>query len=530
MRVPKGTPLVSIPGGGGSGNRRFNIGLGRPTMQANATAEMFGGGMDWTPIGKGVADVAKATSMIVQENLQKDAETRANNAYAALASEANDHLYGETGIFTRKGVNASTVVTDTKKFYEQAMQRHVKGMNPAAASLFNQMAERSRMSVQTAVARHESDEMRAAQFESIKAGIVANQQMAMNSYNNDKTFNPFREAIREGAVRITQFNGMGEPAATQFIKQALSETDMMRAERLIANGYIQQAERLAKSDTLLPVHQDKVHQAIRAEQARQDNLAAKGLREQEAYLKKVRSGIEKDLYAMAFDGNLSRNDVEEARDILPPDDYNKFLKMTRGEVSLPEKSDPETIIALRRAAVNGDADLQDRADDALRAGRITTPDHNQLLNEGQQWRSPVIKQCEQAIIKLVGYSETNPNPAAAASEVQALRDFREWLDSDAGKKASDSERLNMAYQIGENSRINDLDNSLLSVPAPLFLVGTRTNPDLEATKQATNEAYDTGKISEETYETQARRLKTIEKILLKSQQEVAATAGKRSNR
>ena len=268
MRVPKGTPLVSIPSGGGSGNRRFNIGLGRPMMQANANAEMFRSGMDWTLIGKGVADVAKATSMIVQENLKKDAETRANNAYAALASEANDHLYGETGIFTRKGVNASTVVADTRKFYEQAMQRHVKGMNPAAASLFNQMAERSRMSVQTAVARHESDEMRAAQFESIKATIVADQQMAWSGFANDDTYNKHKVAVEGEAARLAAFNGMDKQAATQFVKQAVSETDLGRIQRLITNGQLVKAAEMADSESLLPMHQDKAKQTLKAEYKR----------------------------------------------------------------------------------------------------------------------------------------------------------------------------------------------------------------------------------------------------------------------
>ena len=268
MRVPKGTPLVSIPGGGGSGNRRFGLGLNRPMMQANATAEMFNNSMDWRPIGEGAANVAKATGMIAEDLLKKDAETRANNAYAALADEANNHLYGEGGIFSRKGVNAVNAVADTKAFYDKATQRLGKGMNDATATLFNQMAERSRMSVQHSVAGYAGQQINEARLDSLKAGITADQQTALLGFGDDRVFGASLQAVTEKADNLAAAAGMEPEARDQLVKKTVSETVLGRAERLIANGQLVKAAEIGDSDVLLPTHQDAVKQKLKAEYRR----------------------------------------------------------------------------------------------------------------------------------------------------------------------------------------------------------------------------------------------------------------------
>lgn len=93
----------------------------------------------------------------------------------------------------------------------------------------------------------------------------------------------------------------------------------------------------------------------------------------------------------------------------------------------------------------------------------------------------------------------NPNPASDLSYLQAIQDFDEWLDSEAGQKASDRDRMDMANRIGDNYRIIDLEKNLLGVPVPLFLMGSRTKPDIAGTIEATKAARDSGQLSEEQY-------------------------------
>jgi hypothetical protein len=213
--------------------------------------------------------------------------------------------------------------------------------------------------------------------------------------------------------------------------------------------------------------------------------------------------------------------------MLSPNDYEKWMKEVREGTPPPDHSNPETIINLTRMAVNGDPDLQTVADEELRAGRLTVSDYRAALNEGQQFRDPVIKQGLEEIRLKTGYSEMNPNPDAASSFIQAKKDFLDWLDSPAGKKAGEEDKVRMAGRIADNYRLVQTE-SLLTAPAPLFLVGSRLAPDIQKTVEATRAAHEAGEITQEEFAEQAVRIKRLADILAQ-QQAADEAAGAKQN-
>jgi hypothetical protein len=264
------------------------------------------------------------------------------------------------------------------------------------------------------------------------------------------------------------------------------------------------------------------------------DMKAQELKMEEAALKKAGLEAEKELIDMRYgvEGSqpFTADEVVARRDLLSPSDYEKYLKDAREGTPPPAHSNPESVIALTRMAVNGDLyeDLQDAVNEELRAGRLTISDHRAALNEGQQFREPVIKRGLEEIRLKTGYSEMNPNPDAASSFIQAKKDFLRWLDSLAGKKASDYDKLKMAEMIADNYRVVELENSIISVPTPWFWVGSRTAPDIPKTLEATQAALEAGKITREEFAEQAVRIKRLADILERQQTEAEAADARRN--
>ena len=245
---------------------------------------------------------------------------------------------------------------------------------------------------------------------------------------------------------------------------------------------------------------------------------------EEREMRRQREAAGKDLYTLSFDGKLTREAVEAQRDVLSAEEYNKFLKLVRGESNLPDKSDPGAIIHLTDMATRGDADLQDTANELLRSGKLTVGDYRAAINEGQQFRDPVVKQVMQDIKDLTGASGINPPEGARESYVNARRDYLDWLASDAGKKASDRDRLDFGRNLANRYRIISAENTLLTMPLPLNLVGTKTAPDIKGTAAKIEEQHSAGLISDAQRDEELMRLKRMADIIAQRDRQKAAEA------
>ena len=250
---------------------------------------------------------------------------------------------------------------------------------------------------------------------------------------------------------------------------------------------------------------------------------------EDAEMKRLGNEIQKNMTIKWYSGGLTQDDVMANRDYFSPDDFDKYMARANNGLPAPAQSDRETLVKLRAMAARRDPDYQSVLDENFKNLRLTEADYSAYSNLGEKSRAPVYKQAEQIIKLKTGRSEMNPNPAADLSYLKAMGDFESWLDSEAGQKAGDTERLKMADRIGDNYRLVDLENNLLGVPAPLFLVGGRTSPDIEATREATNRAYEEGRISQEQYLEEAKRLKKMADII-QSRQEDMAAGQKRNSR
>lgn len=250
---------------------------------------------------------------------------------------------------------------------------------------------------------------------------------------------------------------------------------------------------------------------------------------EDAERKRLGNEAQKDMTTKWYTEGLNMADVVNNRDYLSPADFDKHMARAMNGIDPPSNSDRDFLIEMREKAGRRDPDYQATLDEGFRNLKVTPSDYSSLSTLGEKFREPTLKQAEQIIKLKTGRSEMNPNPAADLSYLQAVADYDAWLDSDAGQKASDKERLDMANRVGDNYRLINLENNLLGVSAPLFLVGSRTSPDIQATAVATKKALDTGQITPEQYQAEAIRIKRLYEII-QSQAAATVTSQGKNNR
>ena len=432
----------------------------------------------------------------------------------------------ETGQFaTRRGAAAKGMTEEFRKWatknwsedaHKQLTAKQRKQVSQAMGNLYLDRMHR--------VAAHEAE---GAYQDSIqRSEIHRNEfmQMGIRGEMNTETLKQATDGMKDAYDNLARLEGWSpefrEMRQQQDIDKMITDSALLYAEK---NPYGSLQKVRGMKGEMTEAGFAVVETKIREEIERQV-LARE--REQSRFSSAQRNQVEKNLYSMAHDGQLTRDAVEAARDILSPSEYNKFLNLSDGKSTLPDKSDPEALIALQRMAVNGDSYLQGTADNYLREGKITSGDYSKMLNEGQQWRKPVMQMVDQTLKLKTGYSDMNPTPDAGNSYLMARNDFMEWLDSDAGKQANDDARLRMADMIGNNYRIIQSE-SLLSIPAPLFLIGTRTNPDIPRSVEATMSAHKRGEISDVQRDESLGRLKRMSDIIARQSEETGNPRGRR---
>jgi len=255
MRTPYITsPPFPIPGDSTSALARFkyNPELGWPKMVTNARQAAFGD--SWTsPLSKGFAAVAEATSAISKEMLRRKNATAAKNAFAALSAETDDFLHtNDSAIFKRLGANAVDAVKDTRIFYEKAVQKHSKGLHPDAQRQFGEMAQASRFSAQTAVGKHAAAEFMKTENAADAAAITALQNTALLAFTDDRVFGDNRQRMLDQVTASAGRLGYEGEQADLWTKQMDSELQRKRAEAFVKSGNLERADEILQSGELGP--------------------------------------------------------------------------------------------------------------------------------------------------------------------------------------------------------------------------------------------------------------------------------------
>lgn len=200
-------------------------------------------------------------------------------------------------------------------------------------------------------------------------------------------------------------------------------------------------------------------------------------------------------------GQLSTDWIEKNRARLSPSDFRYFYKaLTDGDNA---DSDPMLYAGLRERAGLGE-DVRAEARVALANRRIGRDDYDRLLSEVESERPGWYKRGTQYISTSAAVSDLNPDPAAAQRKAAMLDDWNEWATTNP--KATDAQAQTEYRRLVSEYAIVNYDRMTLMKRSPRFLVGTRNAPNIEATEQATVDAFRSGQIDRAEFERQAALL------------------------
>lgn len=207
---------------------------------------------------------------------------------------------------------------------------------------------------------------------------------------------------------------------------------------------------------------------------------------------------------LLYTGQLTTDWIEQNREILDPEDYRFYYKaVMTGSEAITNQS---VYADLRLRASNGE-DVRLDARGFLRAGQLKVSDYNTLVSRSEQnagissapnW----FKQGEQFFSRAFQQSDINFDPAKAQRLANIMDDWSNWANENP--EASREDALKFRDQLYKDYQFLELDKMLVAQRKPTFLVGNRSNPDIDATEDRTYQAFENGEISRKEYEEQAR--------------------------
>lgn len=283
-------------------------------------------------------------------------------------------------------------------------------------------------------------------------------------------------------------------------------------------GYVRQDPEAALQRLINPQESDLLFRALSSDQrqvAYREIEAQQRIRlaeEERAYrdaqraLKQEQDEASKDGDRLLGSGQLSAAWIERNRERLSPEDYRYFYRaLTSGGDAAP--ANPVVYSDLRERASFGQ-DIRADARDALHRGQIRLSDYDRLLSEVESARPNWYKRGAQYISTAAAVSDLNPDPAAAQRKAQMLDEWDEWAI--ANPQATEEQARQTYRRIVSEYALVDYEKMTLIKRSPRFLVGSRSQPDFDSTKQATVEAYQRGEITEQELNEQAALIREWE--------------------
>lgn len=216
---------------------------------------------------------------------------------------------------------------------------------------------------------------------------------------------------------------------------------------------------------------------------------------------------------LLYTGQLSTDWIEQNKEILDPADYRFYYKAiaTGSEAS----TNVRIYSSLRERASNGE-DVRAEARERLRQGTLKVSDYNTLVNRSEQNIGVVdipnwFKRGEQYLGSAFRVSDVNPDPAAPQRYADVMDEWNQWATENPNPTL---EQARSAYQqIAKDYTLIDTSQMTLTKRMPSFAVGNRNTMDIEATINATVEAFESGVINEEQFNKQALLIQEWERAM-----------------
>lgn len=491
-----------VPGSGVSA--RFDDSAGEIFAAAAETERKA-----WTGFGLTVAEGVK-TGVKAYEDYQK---AKVTEAFTEFQDRMNRDLYEEGGILTRQGEDAAKSPQD----FEAATTRHINeiqkdmGLNNYAFESLKETVKGYKTDTLPTVLEYSTkqthkaligrDEALAEQYKS--SAMLARDNRAMYMADIARGSRAIADAKRRAGATDEEI----AVAQAEYVSGAYY--DMAVAD--LALGRTEKAEKFLREKGIF-TGKDAAKLAEKVQDTRLANMKLMIQRDEyeakqaDRLMKKAGQIVEKDLTDLFFKGELEFSQVQEARDFLSAEDYQRWAERASTGFIAATKDDPATYVMLTTKH-DANEDVRADAQRAYMGGKITKATYDKLTSGATEAEN---KQIYSYLSNALKPSELNANPAAGENYANARRDLDQYLRNNP--KASYQDKDDFVRGLARRYSLVNTSNSTLALPMPTLFVGSRADINgatLEAAKRRTVAAFKAGRMSQEQFEEEAERIRNL---------------------
>lgn len=231
----------------------------------------------WQPViatGKAVQQAAKVGLDLYTEYNK----TKAFEAYNKFQESMTADLYGENGVFNRRGENAQNSVADTEELVRTRAEEFAANLSDMGKNFFRQQVGQYNRQLLPQVQRHETHEFNAWQVGTQKTRAELALNDALENYNNSDVFDQRLQESNLALMEIGRINGLSREQTELAVRQNTSAAQLSRANAFLSQDNIAGAKAVLATGLMEGKDKITLENAIRT---KQDALEAKARAEAE---------------------------------------------------------------------------------------------------------------------------------------------------------------------------------------------------------------------------------------------------------
>lgn len=191
----------------------------------------------WQPViatGKAVQQAAKVGLDLYTEYNK----TKAFEAYNKFQESMTADLYGENGVFNRRGENAQNSVADTEELVRTRAEEFAANLSDMGKNFFRQQVGQYNRQLLPQVQRHETHEFNAWQVGTQKTRAELALNDALENYNNSDVFDQRLQESNLALMEIGRINGLSREQTELAVRQNTSAAQLSRANAFLSQDNI----------------------------------------------------------------------------------------------------------------------------------------------------------------------------------------------------------------------------------------------------------------------------------------------------
>lgn len=438
-------------------------------------------------LGQGIENAGIALQAAHEAAVKQAVQTQYTAGLTQLQGVQNDLTVNPaSGAFTKQGQNAFNLTNQyLPQFDDRAKAIIAATPNPVAQRHLTLAAAQVRGHLTEQLDNYELKQHNDYATETATASMKMAATTAAFNYDHPDIVAANKDTVNFNVDSIADREGWSDEKRENAKQQALTDFHTTIIDSMVEHGSVSKARSylFMNSTEIDPKAADGMQRMLLAKEEHDTVMNDKIQRD-------ASNSLLKNAILMSQKGSLTAAYIERYHNTWEPQAYEYAYNLLSGKKT---DTDPHTYAPMMLDAMAG-KDVTDQAKDALYSGQLSLADFKGIIEKSEAPRKGYVARGADYITQSLKSNPLVPDPAGQRSLANAMDDWRQWTqdnpDADENKARSAYQTITDHYQIVQGNQVT-LFNAV-----PLHLVGSRTQPNIPATAQATVDAHARGELSD----------------------------------